>query len=183
MGDEKQRGKSKNKEGAMPAEESAVEAIRNLKARYFRIIDTKCFYELNSILTEDAYFDLDGIVNRGSDGSILAPVQLAALFQGHQAAVVRGRAAMVAFITQALSPVISIHHGFTPEIEVDGDSAKAIWPMEDIFFGLTPPHGLIRQAYGHYADIYRKEGGMWRIASQSLSFLHQRWFEKEGQAS
>lgn len=166
----------------MSPEESTVDAIRNLKGRYFRIIDTKCFDELHDILTEDAYFDLDGIVDRGPDGSILAPAQLAELFPGHQPAVVRGRADMVAFITAALSPVISIHHGFTPEIEVEGDSAKAIWPMEDIFFERTPPRDRIRHAYGHYVDVYRREGGVWRIAGQSLSFLHQRWFGKEGQA-
>ncbi|MFK4794016.1 nuclear transport factor 2 family protein [Sphingobium sp. ZW T5_29] len=159
--------------------QSATDAIRNLKGRYFRIIDTKCFDELHDILTEDAYFDLEGIVQRDADGAVVVPVQLGELFPGHQHAVVRGRAEMVAFITGALNSVISIHHGFTPEIEVTGDSATAIWPMEDVFFGIAPPHGRIRHAYGHYADVYRREKGVWRIAGQSLSFLHQRWFQEE----
>ena len=162
----------------MSQSEISTDAIRNLKGRYFRVIDTKRFDELHDILTEDAYFDLEGIVQRDADGAIVAPAQLAALFPGCQRAVVRGRAEIVAFITGALSSVISIHHGFTPEIEVTGDSATAIWPMEDVFFGVAPPHHRIRHAYGHYADVYRRDQGVWRIAGQSLSFLHQRWFQE-----
>lgn len=164
---------------AMSQNESAVDTIRNLKARYFRIIDTKCFDELRDILTADAYFDLEGIVQRHPDGTIATPIELRDLFSGRESAVVRGREAMVVFIAGALSRVISVHHGFAPEIEVDGDCGKAIWPMEDLFFQLSPPHDPIRQAYGHYADIYRWEEGVWRIAGQTLTFLHQRWFQEK----
>lgn len=160
----------------MTQDESPFDAIRNLKGRYFRTIDTKQFDQLHDFLTDDVYFDIEGIVERHVDGTIAAPESVRDLFPGTQRAMVRGRDAMVEFIAGALGPVISVHHGFTPEIKVEGDHATAIWPMEDIFFEIAPPHRKLRQAYGHYADVYRKERGLWRIAGQALTFLHQRWF-------
>ena len=160
----------------MNQDESPFDAIRNLKGRYFRTIDTKQFDQLHDFLTDDAYFDIEGIVERHVDGTITVPESVRDLFPGSQRAIVQGRDRIVDFIAGALGPVISVHHGFTPEIEVEGDHAKAIWPMEDIFFEIAAPHRKLRQAYGHYADVYRKERGAWRIAGQALTFLHQRWF-------
>lgn len=155
---------------------AAFNEIGNLKSRYFRIIDTKQFQELDDILTVDAFFDIEGIVTRNADGTIAVPPGLDTLFPGGQRAIVKGKGPMRDFIAGALGPVISVHHGFTPEIEVQGDRAKAVWAMEDMFFELAPPHRKIRHGYGHYVDNYRKEDGVWRIAGQMLSFLHQQWF-------
>lgn len=160
----------------MTGRAAAFGDIANLKGRYFRIIDTKQFHELDHILTADAFFDIEGIVTRYADGTIAVPPGLDALFPGEQRAIVKGKGPMMDFIAGALGPVISIHHGFTPEIEVKGNRAKAVWPMEDMFFECTPPHRKIRHGYGHYVDDYRKEDGDWRIAGQTLSFLHQQWF-------
>lgn len=153
-----------------------VDAIRNLKGRYFRLIDTKQWEELASIFTDEAYFDIDDIMARDSATGLLAREDLRHIFPGTGRAVVTGLEPLVGFISLALSNVISVHHGFTAEISLHGDDATAIWTMEDIFFEKSMPHRKIRQAYGHYRDTYRRIGGEWKISSMSLGFIHEEWF-------
>jgi SnoaL-like domain len=154
---------------------ASANTIATVKARYFRLIDTKKFGELEAIFTTDAVFDIEGIVKRDDKGLIVTP-GLSDLFPGTARAVVRGRDAMIAFIAGALKSVISVHHGFTPEIQVDRDTACGTWAMEDLFFEPAPPNRRIRHGYGHYHDTFRREADGWRIASITLEFIHEEWF-------
>jgi len=82
-----------------------VEEIKQLKARYFRSIDTKDWTGLASVFTADATLESEGRVRRGRDD-------------------------IVSFIARFLDGVVSVHHGHMPEISIDGPhTATGVWAM------------------------------------------------------
>ncbi|GGD80843.1 nuclear transport factor 2 family protein [Croceicoccus mobilis] len=137
-----------------------VQAIRLLKARYFRFIDEKRWDELNGLFTRDLVFDV-----RGG----MAPSTLA---DSYDDPPIQGADAAVAFLRKALDPAISIHQGFMPEIEITGlKCARGIWAMSDII--RAPEGGPYREirGHGHYHETYRKCSGVWHIAKLRLTRL------------
>jgi hypothetical protein len=134
----------------------AVEAIKTLKARYFRCMDTKQWDAFADLFTTDASIDISGEMRaRASDDG-----------------VVRGRAEIAAFVRNAIDDVTTVHHGHTPEIDVvSATHATGVWAMED---KLRWPAGAPIRAmhgYGHYHDTYENHDGRWLIASLKLTRL------------
>lgn len=124
-----------------------VEAIRQLKARYCRLMDTKDWAAYRRLFT-------DGVVVDTTESG---------------GGVVRGADAFLAFLVDAIGDVVTVHQCHTPEIEVTGPStALGVWAMEDI---LRWPDGSELHGYGHYHETYEKSAAGWRIASSRLSRL------------
>jgi hypothetical protein len=130
----------------------AIDAIRNLKARYFRCLDCKLSDELRSVFTKE----LKVIT---PDGRIYAD----------------SGADYAAKLRESLTESVSCHQGLTAEIEIiDATTAKAIWAMQDVivWHSAHPQFGwksLLGR--GHYHETYRVEDGAWRIASLTLTRL------------
>ena len=135
-----------------------VEAIRQLKARYFRFLDGKRWSEWGDLFTEDAVLDT---TDDAAD------------------AVVHGREAIVARVSQALEGALTVHHGHMPEIELTGEGrARAIWSMEDYLEFPGDPPALIIHGRGHYHEEYLKgPDRRWRIHSLKLRRL---WLQHNG---
>jgi len=130
-----------------------IEAIRQLKARYFRTVDTFDLEGWLSCFTEDCRLSFDGDVTRRN-----ASAPLYATLEGHRD--------VIDFWNGNANRVESVHHGHTPEIEIVSDTqARGIWAMEDI---VEFTDGLLH-GYGHYHETYRKEDGEWRIATLHLT--------------
>ena len=132
------------------------EEIKELKARYFRLMDTKRFDELVLVFTADATAQWDDAPG------VAQP-------EGERRAV--GAEAIVARIMSTVRPRVTIHHGHLAEIEFVGlDEARGIWAMEDIIErpGAAVPsfHG-----FGHYWERYLRVDGEWRIADLRLTRL------------
>jgi hypothetical protein len=124
-----------------------LEAIRQLKARYFRLIDTKQWDALADVFTEDFEGEFEG---------------------PHPTVQVSGRDQMVASVRRSLADVVTVHHGHMPELELLGEGrARGIWAMVDIV-----KLGAGFTGYGHYFDEYRKEDDTWRIARSRLTRLY-----------
>jgi SnoaL-like domain len=123
-----------------------IEAIKQLKARYFRLMDAKNWAELGDVFTRDAV--------AGGGGTEIT-----------------SRAAIIEFIsTTASDRVRTAHQGFLPEIEIVGPGrARGVWAMSDYFEvrGTEPPVGF--QGFGHYEDRYAREEGTWRISATRLT--------------
>jgi uncharacterized protein (TIGR02246 family) len=127
-----------------------LEAIKQLKARYFRLMDTKDWAGFRALFTADVRVDVSG------DG----------------AGVYEGVETFLEMLVPTLEGVVTVHHGHTPEITLTSPTtATGIWAMEDhLQFppgrGFTALHG-----YGHYHETYVKQDGEWRIASTKLTRL------------
>jgi len=137
-----------------PVEELlAVERIKQLKARYFRTLDTKDWAGWGQVFTTDATLTVDWAA--GPDGRSTEPAAV-------------GRASIVEFVKGKIAPATTVHHGHMPEIEIlSPTTARGVWAMEDIVE--TPERSM--NGHGHYHETYRVEDGAWRIATLHLTRL------------
>jgi ketosteroid isomerase-like protein len=135
-----------------------VEAVRVLKARYFRYIDQKDWDRFPELFTDDVVVDVtDDMVASGIDPERGSTV---------------GRDRFARNVARSLEGVTTVHHGHMPEIEVvDATHARGIWAMYD---RLEYPDGRVRSGAGHYDEEYRLVDGAWRIARLTLSRLYVR---------
>ena len=133
-----------------------VEQIKQVKARYFRLMDQKRWDEWREVFTEDVTAVYHGVPG-GHRSEGLTQLQC------------NGRTELVGKVSGFLSKGISIHHGHMPEIEVTSPTtARGIWAMVDY---LRMPQ-FILEGYGHYEEDYVKENGKWKIKTILLTRLH-----------
>jgi hypothetical protein len=129
-----------------------VEAIKQLKARYFRLLDVQAWDDWGDVFTEDCHFDL-------AEGG-----------------VIDGRDRYVDAVKSYVSSGHTVHHGHMPEITlIDSERAEGIWAMFDSV-ARGGPDGVTaaRSGYGHYHETYaRGSDGKWRISSMLLARLPQ----------
>ncbi len=122
--------------------------IKELKARYFRGLDTKNWELFASTMTDD-------VKGRYSDGQLS--------FDGVEE--------LVGFMKDNLSSgqVITMHHGHHPEIEIseDGSSASGVWYLQDMVIFLENKNRLYGAAI--YKDEYQKIDGEWKISRTGYS--------------
>jgi hypothetical protein len=124
-----------------------LEAIKQLKARYFRTIDLKDWDALGQVFTENVIIDTTATGGK----------------------VVTGVMEFVVFLQGAIGDAVTVHHGHTPEIEITSPTTAAgIWAMEDL---LRWPNGRELHGYGHYHETYEKVDGSWRIKTSKLTRL------------
>ena len=142
----------------------AIEEIRNLKARYFRLMDTKQWDELRGVFARDLW--------------VLTP---------EGAIYVEGGDAYAASLRNSLEHAVSCHQGLGGEVELHEDgTASAIWAMQDVI-EWTDRHPRTGWkailGRGHYHETYRREDGAWRIATLTLTRLRLdiTWPEEECQ--
>lgn len=125
-----------------------IEEIKQLKAKYFRCIDTKQWDEWATVFSQDAVLD---VVEAGM--------------------VLNGPGEIVATVSNALTGAQTVHHGHTPEIELTGhDTASGVWAMADYVEWPSEP-GAPRaglRGFGHYHESYVREDGAWRISRSRL---------------
>jgi uncharacterized protein (TIGR02246 family) len=129
------------------------EAIRQLKARYFRLMDEKQWDAWRELFTEDAVVEASPDPNER--------------FVGADEIVTRVRG--------YLENAVTVHHGHMPEIEIDGDTASGIWAMDDY---VELPELVMRGA-GHYHDAYVRRDGVWRIRESRLTRLRMEIRRKD----
>jgi hypothetical protein len=126
-----------------------IEQIKQLKARYFRLLDTKAWDKWAELFTLDAELEFPVATEEG------------------RPRVLRGRDELRAGPAQGHGPeAVTVHHGHTPEIEILPDgTARGIWAMYDF----VDRPGDRRRGYGHYHEVYVKgDDGRWRIHRSRL---------------
>jgi uncharacterized protein (TIGR02246 family) len=125
-----------------------VEAIRRLKARYFRTMDTKDWDGMRHVFTDDVEIDTS---EAGGE-------------------VVRGADEFMNFLRRVLDGATTVHQGHMPEIDItSATTATGVWALHDIVIW---PNGTRLDGYGHYHETYEKVDGEWRIKSSKLTRLH-----------
>jgi hypothetical protein len=141
-----------------PRAPEEIEAIRKLKARYFRFLDTKLWDEMVGCFTADAV-----------------------LAEHERNILVEGGTAIVEFLKQGLGLdyVVTVHHGHNAEIELTSNTtARATWALNDYLFNRQTGKGT--RGYGYYEDKYVKEKGDWKIKRTTVKHVHKEKFAKEG---
>jgi uncharacterized protein (TIGR02246 family) len=128
-----------------------IEQIKQLKARYFRLLDTKQWDAWGDVFTEDCHMQVE-------------------LGRGDPDATWQGRKDIVESVQKTLADSRTVHHGHMPEIELTGPTtARGIWAMYDY---VTWGRDDDLKAYGHYHETYEKEAGdRWRIKTLHLKRL------------
>jgi uncharacterized protein (TIGR02246 family) len=130
-----------------------VEAIKQLKARYFRTMDTKDWVEMRRVFTDDVVVD-----TTASGGRVIA-----------------GADEFISFLRETLDGVVTVHHGHMPEIAITSSStAVGVWALQDL---LIWPNGNRLRGYGHYHETYQMVDGEWLIRSSTLTRLHMDFTE------
>ncbi len=125
-----------------------VDAIKQVKARYFRNLDTKDWAAFRQVFTDDVVIDTS---EAGGE-------------------TITGADAFLTYLGEVLADTTTVHQGHMPEITLTGDTtATGIWALHDIVMW---PTGMRLEGFGHYHETYEKVDGDWRIASSKLTRLH-----------
>lgn len=132
------------------------EAIKGVKARYCRFLDTNDWTGFAGLFTADAVMDVRE--DSGQDPVV-------------------GVDAIIAQVRFAVDHAASSHQVHSPEIElIDGNTAHVTWAMQDRVVwqpGKSPIEGVQSiTGYGQYHEEYRRVDGEWKIASLRLSRFH-----------
>ena len=132
-----------------------LEAIRQLKYRYFRCLDLKRWDELGACFTADA------TVSYGAGRYQFA-----------------GRDAILHFLRDSLSVergTVGLHHGHHPEIELTGPTtARGSWALHNYLLNEHQQRGVRMACF--YDDEYVKQEGVWRIRHTGyVPVFHEEW--------
>jgi ketosteroid isomerase-like protein len=129
-----------------------VEDIKQLKARYFRLMDTKDWDGLVTVFTDDVVVDVSG------EGG----------------GVTRGATEFLSFLRAVIGNAITVHHGHTPEIELTSPTtATGIWALEDRLWWPEGEPFTHMHGFGHYHETYEKTSAGWRIKSLRITRVHR----------
>ena len=135
-----------------------LEAIKAVKYRYLRAVDTRDWELLASVLTADA---------------------TAAYASGKLS--YEGRDAIVGFLRDSMPPaeMLTSHRVHHPEIELTGPTtATARWALDDVV--IFPNANLALRGAAYYEDEYVKDEGEWRIRHTGYRRLYEETSTREG---
>jgi hypothetical protein len=141
---------------------AAIEEIKQVKAKYFRGVDTGDGDLVRSILDENCVLDYVGGCTDPATGVDYVP---------STNTVLRGRDMWPAG-KNVNTGMVSVHQGHTVEIDITSDTtASAIWSMTDrLHFPPGAPWSKMT-GYGHYHETYEKVDGAWKIKTTRLTRL------------
>ncbi|MCX6000605.1 MAG: nuclear transport factor 2 family protein [Chloroflexi bacterium] len=130
---------------------NTFDAIKAVKYRYWRCLDTKSWEELATCFAEDAVADYGPKIK------------------------LEGKKAILKFLQESLARFVGVHHGHDPEIELTGETtAKATWALYNYMIDKQAKGGV--RVGGFYHDEYVKEDGQWRIRSTTeVNVFREFW--------
>ena len=129
-----------------------IEAIKQLKHRYFRSIDRRDTETLTALLTEDVEIDYEGATYRWQ---------------------MQGRDGLIAALYAAFDPQsVACHTGHHPEITiVSGTEATGLWYLTD--FMIKRARKEITSGSALYCDTYLKTEVGWQIARSTYKRIYE----------
>lgn len=137
-----------------------VQAIKEVKSRYFRALDTKNWDELETTLAPD-------IETSYSDGKL----------------VFHGPKEVTNYFKESMPKTeITLHQGHNPEIYFESDDvAFGHWYLQDnlIFAEGNPYEGLQIQGSAIYTDKYVRVDGKWLIQDTGYLRIYEESFSRD----
>jgi hypothetical protein len=139
---------------------AAIEEIRQLKARYWRGIDSIDGELVRSVLSQDCVLNYVGCWTDPVTGTDHMP---------EMNVVLRGRDSWRARNLDGPN-IATVHQGHQSEIELTGEvTAQGLWYFTDRFF--IPAESPFPQlvGYGRYHDTYEKNNGRWLLKTTRIT--------------
>lgn len=128
-----------------------MEEVRELKARYLRLLDTQQWDDLVAIFAPDARFTL---------ATFGDPI------------VFDNTAEWIGYVKPVLGGGKTVHQVHQGEIDVvDENTASARWAMTDYVVPAASSGRASFYGHGHYTEQYRRIDGSWRIVELALTRL------------
>ena len=125
-----------------------IEAIKQLKARRDRAVDTKDWAAFEAMHAPDHTSANDG----------MEPMV--------------GAAAATKTISTTLAKVTTVHHSHTPDITFESPTrAKGVWAMEDNLYWKQGEEEHWLRGFGFYHEVYEKQDGRWVFTWRRLERL------------
>jgi len=138
----------------------ATNEITQLKARYFRGVDTCDGDLVRGLLAEDCELNFMGCCTDPKTGRDFIPAMNV---------ILRGRSSWRSDGMSSLG-IVSVHQGHNFELEFASDTiARGIWSMTDRLY--FPSGGAISlmTGYGHYRESYEKIGTSWMLKTTHIT--------------
>jgi hypothetical protein len=146
---------------------AAIEDIKQLKAQYWRGVDSVDGALVRAILAEDCELDYRGCCTDPVTGVDHMP---------QMNLIMRGRDSWQTGNLEAAEPgtprLVTVHQGHQSEIELTGEAtARGVWSFTDRFF--MPPGAPFATltGYGYYHETYEKVGGTWLLKTTRITRL------------
>jgi hypothetical protein len=136
-----------------------LEAIKRVKYRYLRALDTKHWDDFADTLTEDI---------RGDYGSSVGK-------ELH----FTNRGDLVDYMRSACGPNVVTEHRVThPSIDVSGDAASGSWYLQDRV--IVPEYNFMLIGAAFYRDEYRRTDRGWKISATGYDRTYEATMSLEG---
>lgn len=142
---------------------AAIEAIKTLKARYWRGVDDGDAALVRSILAEDCELDYRGCCTDPVSGVDHMPAMNM---------VLKGRANWPDAPNPVGPRIVTVHQGNDPDLTIESETfARGIWSFTDRFF--LPPGGPFESltGWGRYHDTYTHEADGWKLRTTRITRL------------
>jgi hypothetical protein len=124
-----------------------IEAIKQLKARYMRAVDTKDWALCREVLADDFAVDTGFQCNRSAEDVVHF------------------------FETRLVADVATVHHVHAPEIELTSETmARGVWAYEE---HARYPDGRWMDGYGYHHETYEKVDGVWKMKTQTNQWVYK----------
>jgi hypothetical protein len=134
----------------------SAEAIKRLKAKYCRMLDTRDWGEWGRLFSEEAWIDVSQDFN-AADGIN---------------SVLKGRDQIVRQISSYIVGGQSVHHVYYPELDILSEKeARGIWAMDDMITFENGQPFKVKRGWGHYHETYSLIHDRWHISSVRLTRL------------
>ena len=131
-----------------------LESLKQLKARYCRLLDAKDWRAWRQVFTDDFVSDTSKAGGK----------------------LIHGADDFVAFTRGSLKKPsqVTAHQVHAPELQLTSPTtARGVWALEDVV-RLAP--GVNLRGYGHYHETYEKIDGRWLIKTSTLTRLREDVF-------
>jgi hypothetical protein len=139
---------------------SATQELMQLKARYFRGVDTCDGDLVRGMLAEDCVLDYRGCCTDPKSGKDFIPAMNV---------VMRGRDSWRSDGMSSLG-IVSVHQGHNFEAQFTDDAtAKVIWSMTDRLWFPPGAQFALMTGHGHYHETYEKIGGAWKLKTTRIT--------------
>ncbi len=137
-----------------------IEQIKQLKARYIRLLDTKKWSQFRELFADDFrfYSEPSGDPRPDTKPSDTSADDFVRRISNSK-----------------LAPQAVMHQGHMPEIEITGEnSARGIWGLSWYEFIDAPDRLAAFKQLGHYHELYVKEAdGKWRIKESRVTTMRR----------